>query len=62
MDNETKNIRFKNITPENKLKLSLQLYFTARELKRAGLKMLHPEWSNDKTEMKVKEIFLYART
>ena len=62
MDNETKNIRFKNITPENKLKLSLKLYFTARELKRAGLKMLHPEWSNDKTEMKVKEIFLYART
>ncbi len=31
--------RFKNFSPEKKLKLTLKLYFTARELKRLGLKL-----------------------
>jgi len=33
--------RFKNFSPEKKLEFAMNLYYTARELKRAGLKLQH---------------------
>ena len=54
--------RFKNFTPEKKLDLAMQLYYSAKELKKAALKEFHPEWDDVKIESKLKEIFLYART
>ncbi len=54
--------RFKNMSPEKKLQLTLKLYYSARELKKAGLIFQHPEWPEKKIEEKLKEIFLYART
>ena len=48
--------------PEKKLQLALDLYYSARELKAAGLKRQHPDWSTEKINQKVREIFLYART
>lgn len=54
--------RFKNFTPEQKLKLSLKLYYSARELKKCGLRMLSPGLTEEVLEKKVTEIFLYART
>ena len=54
--------RFTSMNPEKKLELSLQLYYSARELKRSWLKQQHPDWSEAVTEAKVREIFLYART
>ena len=53
---------YQAMTPEQKVKLALDLYFSAREFKAAGLKMRHPEWSTEKINQKVREIFLYART
>jgi hypothetical protein len=35
--------RFKNFSPEKKLELAMNLYYTARELKRVGLKLQHPD-------------------
>jgi hypothetical protein len=49
------------MTPEQKLRVALDLYYSARELKAAGLKNQHPEWSEDDVRQKVREVFLYAR-
>jgi hypothetical protein len=53
---------YQAMTPEQKVKLALDLYFSAREFKAAGLKKRYPEWSTEKINQKVREIFLYART
>jgi len=54
--------RFKNMTAAQKLNLSLRLYSSARELKKAALEQLHPELTKKQIEEKVREIFLYARS
>ncbi len=54
--------RFKNFSPQKKLELSMQLYYSARELKRAALKHFHPDWSDEKIEKELRRIFMYART
>jgi capsid portal protein len=54
--------RFKNFSPEKKLELAMNLYYTARELKRAGLKLQHPDWTDEEIDKKLFEIFLYARS
>ncbi|MFC1567480.1 hypothetical protein ACFL3R_01415 [Thermodesulfobacteriota bacterium] len=50
------------MTPEQKLRIALKLYNTARKFKVAGLRKQHPDWSEEKIRRKVREIFLYART
>ena len=50
------------MTPEKKLQFALDLYYSAKKIKAAGLKQKHPEWSTEKINQKVREIFLYART
>lgn len=54
--------RFRNMTAEQKLDLSIQLYYNARELKKAALKQFYPDWDSARIEKKTKEIFLNART
>jgi hypothetical protein len=39
----------------------MDLYWSARELKKAALKKESPDLSDEEIEIKVKEIFLYAR-
>ena len=53
---------FKSMTPEQKLRVALRLYYSARELKAAGLRSQNPDWAEEKVQNKVREIFLYART
>ena len=53
---------YQTMTPEKKLQVALDLYYSAKELKAAGLRQQHPEWSTEKIRQKVREIFLYART
>lgn len=53
---------FKDMSPEKKLKLALDLYYSARMLKEAGLKQQHPDWSESQIKEKTREFFLYART
>ena len=53
---------YQAMTPEKKLQLALDLYYSAKKIKTAGLKKQHPEWDMEKINQKVREIFLYART
>jgi len=52
----------KKFTPEQKLLLSLRLYYSAYELKIASLKNFHPELSDREIEEQVKKIFSHARS
>ena len=52
----------KYLTPENKLLLSLNLYYSAKELKTVSLKKFHPELSENEIKEKLKKIFLHARS
>jgi hypothetical protein len=53
---------FQLMRPEEKLRLAERLYYSAREIKAAGLRLQHPEWSEEAVQKKVREIFLYAGT
>jgi hypothetical protein len=53
---------FQAMASEKKLQLALDLYYSAKKLKAAGLKHQHPEWPVDAIRQKVKDIFMYART
>jgi hypothetical protein len=53
---------YQSMTAEQKLEVSLRLYYSARELKAAGLRAQHPDWTEEQIRDKVREIFLYART
>lgn len=53
---------FESMTPEQKLRAAVNLYYSARTLKAAALRQLHPDWSEEQIRQKVREIFLYART
>jgi hypothetical protein len=50
------------MTPEQKLRLVLRLYYDARELKASALRVQHPDWPEETIEAKVRGIFLRARS
>ncbi len=50
------------MTPEQILNQALNLCYSARELKAAGLRAQFPDLDEAEILEKVKEIFLYART
>jgi len=50
------------MTPEQKLRIANQLYFSARQLKMAVLRHAHPDWTEKELKEKVQEFFLYGRT
>ena len=45
-----------------KLRTAFALYWEARKLKAARLRVQHPEWSEEQIEKRVKEIFMHAVT
>ncbi len=51
---------FKAMSPADKLSLAVQFYYDARRLKARSLETLHPEWTKEQVQKKVKELFLYA--
>jgi hypothetical protein len=53
---------FRRMSPERRLEVARHLWLTARELKRAGLRMLHPEWTEAQLEREVNHAFLHARS
>ena len=53
---------YKRMSGEEKLAVALNLYHSARRLKRAAIESQHPEWSRQQIEKALKEAFLYART
>jgi hypothetical protein len=44
---------YRRMTPEQRLALAEQLYWTARELKAAGLRSQHPDWTEDEVAREV---------
>lgn len=57
---QLKSFNFKNMSAEKKLQLSLDLYYSARTLKEAGLRQQHPDWSESQIKQK-KFFFMQAR-
>jgi hypothetical protein len=53
---------YRKMTPERKLEIAFALDREARKLKAAGLRMQHPDWSEEQIAAQVKEIFFYARS
>jgi hypothetical protein len=51
---------YQAMTPEQKVNSVFDLYHTARQVKAAYLKKLHPDWTDEMIERKVREIFMYA--
>ncbi len=47
---------------EQRLRLAERLYWSARKLKRAGLRTQHPDWPDERLDAEVRRIFLHART
>ncbi|MHC4538818.1 MAG: hypothetical protein ACYS74_03440 [Planctomycetota bacterium] len=50
------------MAPEKKLEAAMRLYYSARELKAAGLRAEHPDWEETQVQQAVREAFLYARS
>jgi hypothetical protein len=48
------------MTSSQKLRIAMDLYRSARELKAAGLRRQHPDWSEEGVREKVREIFSRA--
>ena len=52
----------RRMTPGERLRTALDLYWSARELKAAVLRVDHPEWSVERVEEAVREAFHGARS
>ena len=50
------------MTPEQKLRAAEEMYRAALDIKAAGLRQQHPDWSEEEIRRKVREIFLHGRT
>ena len=48
------------MSAEQKLTTVIKLYYSAKELKAAGLRVQNPDWSEEKIQNKLRDIFLYA--
>ena len=53
---------YQSMTPEEKLKIALRLYYSAKQLKAAALHHEYPNLTKKEIQKKVREVFLYART
>jgi len=53
---------YRSMSPSQKVRIALRLYYSAWQLKEAGLQFHHPDWTEEEVQEKTKEIFLYART
>ena len=53
---------YRRMTPERRLEIAEQLYWSARRLKAAWIRSLHPAWSEEQVEIEVKRIFTNARS
>jgi hypothetical protein len=53
---------YRRMSPQQKLEIAFGLYKVARELKAAGLRMIHTDWTERQIKKEVTRIFLNART
>lgn len=50
------------LPPAAKLRAALRLYYAARQLKAAGVRLLHPGWSDEQIRRSVRDSFAHARS
>jgi hypothetical protein len=50
------------MTPAGRLREATRLYWSARRLREAYERQLHPDWSDAQVERRVREVFLRAGT
>lgn len=53
---------YKRMTPQRKLEVAEELYRSARRLKAAWLRKIHPDWTEQQIKKELRDIFLYARS
>ena len=53
---------YRAMTPAEKYRQIMQLRAFAWEVKRAGVKSMHPDWTDEQVEAEVREIFPYVRS
>jgi len=53
---------YRRMTPERRLALAEQLYWSARRMKAAWLRDQHPDWPEEQLKAEVRRIFVHART
>ena len=53
---------FRRMPPDRRLALAESLYWSARQLKAAGLRAQHPDWNEEQVAREVTRIFLHARS
>jgi hypothetical protein len=53
---------YRRMTPSQRIETALRLYSTARKIKTAALRSLHPDWGEERILGAVREVFLYARS
>jgi hypothetical protein len=51
---------YRKMTPEQKLRVCLALYHSARALKKAAVQKQHPDWEDEKILQAVRKAFLSA--
>jgi hypothetical protein len=54
--------RYRAMTPAERLRQAERLYWSARRLREAHERALHPDWTDDEVHAHVRRIFLRART
>jgi len=50
----------RKMTPQQKLEVAMNLYYSARELKAAWVRQLHEDWSDQQVAEAVREVFVNA--
>ena len=53
---------YRRMTPAEKMRQASRLYWQARKIKKAGLRLQHPEWTEEQIEEATRRIFLHAST
>ena len=51
---------YSKMTPQQRLRVAAKLYWSARKLKAAGLRMQHPDWTDEQVQRAVRDACLYA--
>ena len=52
----------RSMTGAQKLRTAFGLYWGARKIKAARLRVQHPDWTEEQVQQRVKEIFMHAVT
>ncbi len=53
---------YQRMTPQEKMAAASDLYWTARELKMAWMRQLHPDWTEEQVTEETRKFFLHAST